>query len=120
MKNRRYTIHDSPEGSMVIMIGSSRVEDRDPLLSSRRIDPSENDMSSAPDPITFTCTMLDDRTQRPCDKAFSRRTDLKRPSKAIPSRSGEEKNFQYVPYSNMYSLESWLQRHVRKEQRACV
>lgn len=86
LKHRRYTIHDSSEGPMVIMIGSSRVEDRDPLSSSRKSNPPEDDMSPAPDLITFTCTMLDGRTQRTCDKAFSCRTNIKSNSFTFPRR----------------------------------
>ena len=94
LEDRRYTIHDSPpEGSMVIMVESSRVEDRDPLPSSRKNNPPEDGISPAPDQITFTCTMLDRRTQRPCGKAFSRRADLKRHQKQLLHAS-DKRDFQ--------------------------
>ena len=119
LKNRRYTIHDSPEGSMVTMIRSSRIEDRNPLPSSRKSNPPEDDMSPAPELITFTRTMLDGRTQRPCDKAFSRRTDIKSNSFTFPRR---KKLPVCTITQTMYSLESLVGRegHVRKEHGRCV
>ena len=113
-EDRRYTIHDSPEGSMVIMVGSSPVEDRVPLPSSRENNPPEGGMSPARHQITFTCTMLDGRTQRPCGKSFSRRTDLKRHQNQLLHVPGK-RDFQCAQCSKKYVHESWLQRHMRKE-----
>lgn len=35
LEYRRYRIYNSPEGSIVIIVRTSRVKNRDPLLSSR-------------------------------------------------------------------------------------
>ena len=114
LEDRLYTIHDSPKGSVVIMVGSSHVEDRDPLPSSKKDNPPEDDMSPAPHQTTFPCTMLDSRTQRPCGKAFSRRTDLIRHQKQF-LHVPEKRDFQCGLCLKKYVYESGLHNHMRKE-----
>lgn len=112
LEDRRYTIQDSPEGSMVIMIDSSRVEDRNPLPSSKKNNLRKNDISPDPDQRTFACKMLDCRTQLPCDKVFTRRTTLKRHQEAS-IHSPQKRDFQCALCAKKYVFLSWLKGHMR-------
>ena len=135
LEGRRYTIQDSPEGSIVIIVRFSRVKDRDPLPSprkkkqtsrvkdqgplpsSRKKKAREDGVSPAPYKAMFTCNLLDSRTQQPCGNAFPRLTDLNRHQNTtlhVPEKRG----FQCLLCSKKYVSKSWMHRHMRIEHRS--